>query len=140
MCLPISINFAKSSSNQEARYIFPEEKIAKLIEDGKNYQDLKRLGFSPTEISAGVREHILVQNPIPNVEKLKSIGLDDTQLLHNAAQLIEDEHLSVYDLDDMGFKEAGLMPELSAVLVNQYHYSKDELQGIGFTPDELISI
>jgi hypothetical protein len=136
--LPISINFANSpKSAQFNGIIFPEERIAHLLEEGKNYQDLQDLGYSSQEIAKGVREHIMTHNPIPSVEELKSIGLDENQLLTNTAKLIEDEHLSVYDLDDMGFKQAGLMPELSTVLIHQYHYSKDELEGIGFTHDEI---
>lgn len=120
--------------------IFMDEQIARLINQGKTFKELMHLGYSKQQIMAGFKELIVARSPIPTVEELKNLGFNEKQIINHTAGLIEQENLSVNDLDDMGFKDTKLMPKVINVLVNQYHFSQDELEGIGFTPNEINSL
>lgn len=122
---------------QDTDLSFLEEHIAYFINQGKTFKQLLNQGYSAKEIIGGFKELISSRTPIPTVSELQNLGLKDQYIINNAANLIVEENLSVNDLDDMGFKQQGFMPKIITVFVNHYHYSQDELEGIGFTPTEI---
>ena len=116
---------------------FLDEHIAYLINQGKTFKQLINIGYSEKDVISGFQELISSRFPVPTVSELQNLGLKDQYIINNVANLIVGESLSVNDLDDMGFKQQGFMPKTIDVLVNHYHYSQDELEGIGFTPNEI---
>jgi len=128
---------ATIETNQDTALSFLDEHIAYLINQGKTFKQLINIGYSEKEIIGGFQELISSRTPIPTISELQNLGLKDQYIINNAANLIIGENLSVNDLDDMGFKQQGFMPKIIKVFVNHYHYSQDELEGIGFTPTEI---
>lgn len=128
---------ATVEKHQDTDLSFQDERIAYLINQGKTFKQLINIGYSEKEIIGGFQELISSRFPIPTVSELQNLGLKDQYIINNVANLIVGESLSVNDLDDMGFKQQGFMPKIIKVLVNHYHYSHDELEGIGFTPNEI---
>lgn len=118
---------------------FLDERIAYLINEGNTYKQLQQLGYSHQQIQGGFKELITSRSPIPSVSELENLGFKDQHIVNNVAYLIVEENLSVNDLDDMGFQNHGLMPKVINVLVKDYHFSQNELEGVGFTPSEIRS-
>jgi hypothetical protein len=127
------------ATNMSQTLSYLDEHIAYLLNEGKTYKQLKQLGYSNQEISGGFRELVTSRSPIPTISELENLGFKDQQIISNIANLLVEENLSVNDLDDMGFKSNDLMPKIIHVLVNDFHFSQNELEGVGFTPNEIRS-